>query len=105
MIQVTIWRKTTIHTFEVHGHALFKPHGDDIVCAGVSTAAIMTTNMLETKSNITHHLSEGHLDVTIHHPNKDTELIMDVFLKAIKDLIADYPKHITLIEREEAHDA
>lgn len=105
MISITIWRDQSITSFEVKGHALFKPHGQDIVCAGVSTAAILTFNLLERKASVTHKLSDGLLDVNIMKPNEDTEDIMDVFLTSIKDLIADYPKHITLIEREEARNA
>jgi uncharacterized protein YsxB (DUF464 family) len=105
MISVTIWRDQHITSFEVKGHALFKPHGQDIVCAGVSTAAVMTFNLLEKKSSLSHQLNDGLLDVIIKQPSRETDDIMDVFLTAINDIIADYPKHITLNEREEARNA
>lgn len=105
MISVHVWRERYVTSFEVKGHALFKPHGQDIVCAGVSTAAIMTFNLLEKKSKLHHQLDEGMLDVHITHPSDETNQIMDVFIQAIKDLVADYPKHIKYIEREEARNA
>jgi len=105
MILITTWRDQHITSFEVKGHALFKPHGQDIVCAGVSTAAIFTFNLLEKKTSLTHRLEDGLLDVTIKHPSNETDEIIGVFLTAIKDIIADYPKHITLNEREEARNA
>jgi len=105
MISVYVWRERYVTSFEVKGHALFKPHGQDIVCAGVSTAAIMTYNLLEKKTTLNHHLDEGLLDVYMIHPNEETDSIMDVFIQAIKDLVADYPKHIKYIEREEARNA
>ena len=32
--------------FEISGHALFSTHGSDIVCAAVSSAAIMAANTI-----------------------------------------------------------
>lgn len=105
MISIQVWRERFITSFEVKGHALFKPHGQDIVCAGVSTAAILIFNLLEKKTSLKHHLDDGLLDVTIDNPNIDTDIIMEVFIQAMKDLVADYPKHIKYIEREEARNA
>lgn len=105
MISVNVWRERYVTSFEVKGHALFKPHGQDIVCAGVSTAAIMTFNLLEKKSMLHHLLDDGMLDVRILKPCEETNQIMEVFIQAIKDIIADYPKHIKYFEREEARNA
>lgn len=56
----------------VTGHANYKAHGEDIVCAAVSTATIMTANMIE-------HLGlMDHIHVTM----KDGYFKLDVLKEA-----------------------
>lgn len=49
MITVQISRKedSLIHGFEVKGHAGYAAHGQDIVCAGVSSVTVGTVNSIE----------------------------------------------------------
>ncbi len=47
MITVSFSQKSGKLTgFEISGHALFSEHGTDIVCAAVSSAAIMAANTI-----------------------------------------------------------
>ena len=46
MIKITINKSADIYQFKVNGHAAFAKYGQDIVCAAVSTALIMTGNLL-----------------------------------------------------------
>lgn len=46
MIKITINKSVDIYQFNVNGHAAFAKYGQDIVCAAVSTALIMTGNLL-----------------------------------------------------------
>ncbi|WP_054956371.1 ribosomal-processing cysteine protease Prp [Paenibacillus dakarensis] len=54
MITVQISRKEDglIHGFEVKGHAGYAAHGQDIVCAGVSSVTVGTVNSIESLTGI-----------------------------------------------------
>jgi uncharacterized protein len=101
---ITIEVKRHEHTFvlDIQGHALFAPKGEDIVCAGVSTASIMTANLFEQVTQTTSILHEGQLTITVHHLKEEHYYIYDVFKKAIDDIIAAYPSHVIWKESEEA---
>ncbi|WP_028543586.1 ribosomal-processing cysteine protease Prp [Paenibacillus taiwanensis] len=54
MIRVSIRRKSDgiIDSFKTWGHANFAPHGEDIVCAGVSAVTVGTVNAIEALTGI-----------------------------------------------------
>jgi len=102
MINITVTRKKHALILDIQGHALFASHGQDIVCAGVSTASIMTANLFEQSAQTTTVLNEGQLTITVHDYKKEHHFIYNVFKKAIHDIIAQYSSHVSWKESEEA---
>jgi uncharacterized protein YsxB (DUF464 family) len=96
MISIRLVKATHFKSLYVEGHALFADYGNDIVCASVSTASILTSNMLEQFSSVETHIESGNLRCLIISPNAHTDKVMFVMLKAMEDLVREYPKHITL---------
>ena len=47
MTTYEVIRKEKESLIEVKGHAGFGPHGEDIVCSAISTACIMTANLID----------------------------------------------------------
>ncbi len=46
MIKVEFFGKSPVTGFEIKGHSGYAQHGEDIVCAAVSSAAYMTVNTI-----------------------------------------------------------
>lgn len=95
MITVTIHDNSH---YTVEGHASFDEIGKDIVCAGVSSMALLTTFGVERESDggIEVVEDDGYLDVYVIYPNVITKAFVASFFYAIKDLIRQYPNHIQL---------
>ncbi|PKK92879.1 MAG: ribosomal-processing cysteine protease Prp [Tenericutes bacterium HGW-Tenericutes-6] len=85
----------------VTGHANYKPHGEDIVCAAISTATIMTANMIEhlgLQDYILVTMKDGYFKLDV---LKEAHLINQVLsnLKyTIIELEKQYPKYIKTIK-------
>lgn len=96
MIHIVITHQDSwITHVKVEGHALFKPHGEDIVCAGISTASIQLFNTLE-RLKFTHEADfhEGLLEFDIVLPSSISESVMEAYLKSVTDIERSYPKHV-----------
>lgn len=101
MISIKIFKQTYINTYKATGHALFADYGNDIVCSSVSTLSILASNLIEQWSKVQTDIQSGHLELHILEPNEHTEKVMHVIMQALKDLVKQYPKHITLDIKEE----
>ncbi len=86
--------------YRITGHALYAPSGQDIVCAAVSCLAITCCNALETVTGKEPQarIEDGLLDVTVCDPGHDAQVILQVLRQGLKDLQAQYPKHIRVNE-------
>jgi uncharacterized protein YsxB (DUF464 family) len=61
----------------------------------------MASNLLEQFGTIETQLESGYLTIHIINSNDQTDKIMRVIELAIKDLVNQYPKHITIHLKEE----
>lgn len=100
MIQAkTIRKNEKIQEIFVSGHANYKPHGEDIVCAAVSTATLITANAIEhfgLKDLIHLTIKEGHFKLTV---EQDHDIIMKLLENlefTLLDLEKQYPKYIKI---------
>lgn len=90
--------KFTNNILEIKGHSLFGNYGNDIVCSAVSTAVIVSINLIEKFNKldkILYKLESGYLYLEI----KDQEdlvikNIIDNLLYTLKDISTSYPKNI-----------
>lgn len=86
----------TTNTIKVRGHANYAPHGQDIVCAGVTALTQTLVESLETLTGneIKYDMSPGRVDIEIMNPDEDAQLLTDSFLVGIEMIVDEFPEHI-----------
>lgn len=86
----------TTNTIKVRGHANYAPHGQDIVCAGVTALTQTLVESLETLTGneIKYDMSPGRVDIEIMNPDEDAQLLTDSFLVGIEMNVDEFPEHI-----------
>ena len=86
--------------FSVHGHAGLAPHGQDILCAAVSSAAYMTVNTITEIYGVScvSEVNDGEMKVRL--SAKDAQAVQPVlkgFSLHVRALSRQYPKHLKVI--------
>lgn len=99
MITVKINRKEIKSLcIEIQGHANYAEYGNDIVCASVSTAAIMTANLIEKLKlgyNIIDLVCEsGYFRLVVNGNDYTTCMIFENLEYTLDDIQKQYPKYI-----------
>ncbi len=98
MITAKVLKKDgRIHKVTVSGHAQYKRHGQDIVCAAVSTATLLTANAIEHfKLNhlIDLTIDEGYFNLVLKEQNMIIETLLENLDTALHDIEKQYPKYM-----------
>jgi uncharacterized protein YsxB (DUF464 family) len=81
----------------VSGHAQYKRHGQDIVCAAVSAATLVTANAIEHLA--LNHLidltvDEGYFNLVLKESNDIIEKLLDNLEYTLNDFEKQYPKYM-----------
>lgn len=90
----------TTNTIKVRGHANYAPHGQDIVCAGVTVLTQTLVESLETLTGneIKYDMSPGRVDIEIKDPDEDAQLLMDSFLVGVYMIADEFPEYVRVEE-------
>ena len=97
MIRVTVYRAQNRYLgFCVSGHAGAAPSGQDLVCAAVSSAALLTANTLAAYWDC-EATQNGSLTLRIQTATPETDAVLKGFTAHIHALEQQYPKHLKLI--------
>jgi len=98
MIKVQqIYENEQLKTLIVEGHANYKAKGEDIVCAAVSTATILTANAIEhLKLNqaIDLDVSEGYFKISLIDKQDTVFGLLKNLEYTLNELEKQYPKYI-----------
>lgn len=108
MTTIEIFKKNgKIVRYKATGHAEYGNHGEDIVCAAIST------NLQFPLAGITEilgiiprfEIADGNLEVDLRDMdlhNKDTEIniLLDSMNLMLRELTKEYPKYLKLVEKE-----
>ncbi len=88
-----------LHGFEISGHSMFAPEGQDIVCAAVSSAALMAANtiteILEVSAKA--EAESGSMFFHLSETNDKTEAILRGLELHLTELSKQYPHNIKVI--------
>lgn len=88
-----------LNGFEMKGHSGYGAEGEDIVCAAVSSAALMTANtiteIIGDKADIMQ--GDGMLRLYVKEPNEHTKVVLEGFRLHIQEISKQYPKNIKII--------
>jgi uncharacterized protein YsxB (DUF464 family) len=95
----------SIRGFEVKGHANYAKHGEDIVCAGVSTVTVGTVNSLEalTGTVMDSRMNDGFLSAYLPSDGmKDrgpqAQLLLESMVVMLNSISESYGKYIQIKE-------
>lgn len=92
-----------IKEVKVTGHAGFAEHGEDIVCAAVSTAIIVTANAMEVlkiKDKVQLDLDEGYFKLEVHENNEIVQGLLTNLEYTLNDLEITYSQYIKNQKKE-----
>lgn len=88
----------TKSSINISGHALFAKYGKDIVCAAVSTAVIVSINIIDKLyliDKIEYILEEAKFNLVLKElNNKSLNAIFQNLIETLIELSKDYPKYI-----------
>ncbi|MCU0105051.1 ribosomal-processing cysteine protease Prp [Acholeplasma vituli] len=97
MIKYHVCKDQTITSIRVSGHANYKKHGEDIVCAAVSTATILSANLLERmgfNGDYAVQVEDGFFDLKVIKSNPILEQVLINLSETLNELELQYPKYI-----------
>ena len=85
---------------EVKGHSGYANYGEDIVCASISTACIMSANLIH-KLNLGYNIldlemKDGYFRIKIKNVDETVNGIFDNLIETLNELSIQYPKHLKL---------
>ena len=88
--------------FEAKGHSMSAPHGEDIICAFVSSACLMAANTVTEVIGIEAEAKagEGYLKLMINASAKPAQDILNGLKLHLSELQKDYPENIHVIISE-----
>ncbi|WP_320046995.1 ribosomal-processing cysteine protease Prp [uncultured Ilyobacter sp.] len=110
MTEVVIIRKEgRIVFFSAEGHAGFAEHGEDIVCAALSTALQFPIAHLDEVLDIVprYEISEDGLlkvdfrGVDLKGNDRELNVLLEIMYLTVKQLAREYSEFIKLVEKEE----
>lgn len=87
-------------TIEVKGHAGYAEYGHDIVCASISTACIVTANLIE-KLELGYNIidlvcDEGYFRLQVKSSDFTSNAILDNLKYTLDDISKQYPKYLKM---------
>ena len=85
---------------EVKGHSGYANYGEDIVCASISTACIMSANLID-KLNLGYNIldlkvSDGYFKINLNIVDETVNGIFDNLVETLNELSNQYPKHLKI---------
>ena len=84
----------------IKGHAGYAPHGQDIVCAAVSTLVqnmVITITEL-TKDEIQYDMQPGAVEIRYGNLSADAQLLVDSFFIGIRLIANEYPSNVQVVQ-------
>ncbi|MBR2569828.1 MAG: ribosomal-processing cysteine protease Prp [Paenibacillus sp.] len=108
MIRVTITRNPDglIDSFTIRGHAGFAPHGEDIVCAGVSAVTVGAVNAIEALTGVSldSKVKDGFLNGFVPRLQdtrqiEQVQLLLESMIVSLKTIEDSYGTYLQINER------
>ena len=89
-------------SIEVKGHAGYAVHGKDIVCASISTACILTANLIE-KLNLSYNIidlvcDEGYFRLKVKTIDETLNGIFENLEYTMENISKQYPKYLKIVK-------
>lgn len=80
----------------LRGHANYAPHGQDVVCAGVSTLVQTLIQSIEelTQDKIQYSMSPGRVDINYRDLSERAQLLVNSFFVGAFMIASEYPDNV-----------
>ena len=87
----------------VKGHANYAPHGQDMVCAAVSTLVQNLVYSISelTEDKILHHMQPGAVEIRHGNLSEGAKLLLDSFFIGINMIAESFPNHVRIVQAVE----
>ena len=100
MTNILVEYKNKEALIEVVGHTGYANSGEDIVCASISTACIMTANLID-KLDLRYNIldlvcEEGYFRLQVNTQDKTVLGIFENLVETLESISGQYPKHLKL---------
>lgn len=106
MVTVTVKSmQNQVQAVEISGHADYAEHGQDLICAGVSSIGIGTLNALEelAEGECSLQMDSGFISIhVLNRHNETVQLILKVMLIQLQTMAETYKKYIQIQQMEVA---
>ncbi|HRF70536.1 MAG: ribosomal-processing cysteine protease Prp [Anaeroplasmataceae bacterium] len=101
MTTFQVIRKDKEAVLEVKGHANYDTYGNDIVCSSISTALIVTANLIE-RLNLSYNIidlvcEEGYFRLQIKTTDFVTNTIFENLEDTLEEISKQYPRNLKYI--------
>ena len=92
--------KRSGNSIAIHGHAGYAPHGQDVVCAGVSTLVQnLVVSILEiTTDEIQYDMQPGSVVIKYGDLSANAQLLVDSFFIGIRLIASEYPNYVQIVQ-------
>jgi uncharacterized protein YsxB (DUF464 family) len=82
----------------IKGHAGYAPHGQDIVCAAVSTLVQTLIQSIEDlcTDTISYHLQPGNVEIKHDPLTHEAQVLLDAFMIGVYMIANRYPKYVVV---------
>lgn len=86
--------------FSVRGHAQYAPHGQDVVCAAVSTLVqVLVFSISElTTDEIDYDMQPGLVEIRYKDLSEDAQLLIKSFFIGIRMISHAYPSNVQIVQ-------
>ena len=84
----------------VKGHAGYAPHGQDIVCAAISTLLQVFVEAVDkfTNDKINTKMAAGNAVILYEHLTEQAQLLMNAFLLGVEMIAESYPDNVKYVQ-------
>ena len=106
MTVASVWKNETVKRIMVEGHSKYAEYGYDIVCSSISTAMILSANLickLTENCNVNINEEKVIIDIAINENgivndlNKDAVYkLLETLLETLEDIHSQYPKYLKI---------
>ena len=98
MIHIIVKKKSgKVYELVLKGHAGYAQLGKDIVCAAVSSMAILTiNNIISLDDSITYEENAGFLKIRVVRDTEMNEILLNNLVRSLSELALQYPKNIEI---------
>lgn len=99
MTKVKVLKDKYIKSIKIFDHSDYAEHGEDIVCASISSMMILAFNTCETLNSDICEVKENDCcyEIIIDEFDENIDIVLNCFVDLLSELKEQYPNNITLL--------